>query len=67
MTIIRLDIEKHPISLILKTKEAVKKLYFRINHPNDKIVWVLVNGFPVLNQSNEITEIVSFFILRSVN
>jgi len=58
-----IDIEKHPISLILKTKEAVKNFTLGINHPNsDKIVWVLVNGFPVINQSNEITEIVISFI-----
>jgi PAS domain S-box-containing protein len=58
-----IDIEKHPISLILKTKEAVKNFTLGINHPNsDKIVWVLVNGFPVLNQSNEIIEIVISFI-----
>ncbi|MEZ7497717.1 PAS domain S-box protein [Flavobacterium sp. Arc3] len=58
-----IDVEKHPISLILKTKQAVKNFTLGINHPNSgKIVWVLVNGFPVLNHSDEITEIVISFI-----
>jgi PAS domain S-box-containing protein len=58
-----IDVEKHPISLILKTKQAVKNFTLGINHPNStKIVWVLVTGFPVLSHSNEITEIVISFI-----
>ncbi|TDE02114.1 PAS domain S-box protein [Flavobacterium hiemivividum] len=58
-----LDIEKHPISLICKTKEAVKNFTLGINHPNtETIVWVLVNGFPVLDTKDEITEIVISFI-----
>jgi PAS domain S-box-containing protein len=58
-----IDIEKHPINLILKTKKAVKNFTLGINHPNsDKIVWVLVNGFPVLDHKNEIIEIVISFI-----
>jgi PAS domain S-box-containing protein len=58
-----IDVEKHPISLILKTKQAVKNFTLGINHPNStKIVWVLVTGFPILSHSNEITEIVISFI-----
>lgn len=58
-----IDIEKYPINLILKTKSAVKNFTLGINHPNsDKIVWVLVNGFPVLDHKNEIIEIVISFI-----
>jgi PAS domain S-box-containing protein len=58
-----IDIEKHPINQILKTKSAIKNFTLGINHPiSDKIVWVLVNGFPVLDHKNEITEIVISFI-----
>ena len=58
-----IDIEKHPINQILKTKSAIKNFTLGINHPNsDKIVWVLVNGFPVLDHKNKITEIVISFI-----
>ncbi|WP_016989795.1 PAS domain S-box protein [Flavobacterium sp. ACAM 123] len=58
-----IDVEKHPINLILKTKVAVKNFTLGINHPDsDKRVWVLVNGFPVLDLKGEIAEIVISFI-----
>jgi hypothetical protein len=53
-----IDVEKHPISLILKTKQ-LSKIFYGVNHPNStKIVWVLVTGFPVLSHTSEI--VISF-------
>lgn len=58
-----IDVEKYPINLILKTKAALKNFTLGINNPhNDNIVWVLVNGFPVLDHKGEIIEIVISFI-----
>ncbi|MFT5791674.1 MAG: PAS domain S-box-containing protein [Saprospiraceae bacterium] len=58
-----LDVENYPINIILKTKAAIKDFTLGINNPDsDKIIWVLVNGFPVVDQKAEISEIVISFI-----
>jgi PAS domain S-box-containing protein len=58
-----LDVEKYPINIMLKTKAAIKNVTIGINNStSDKIIWVLVNGFPVVDQKAEISEIVISFI-----
>jgi hypothetical protein len=45
--------------MMLKTKAAIKNVTIGItNSTSDKIIWILVNGFPVVNQKAEISEIV---------
>jgi hypothetical protein len=45
-----LDVEKYPINIMLKTKAAIKNVTGINNSTSDKIIWVLVNGFPVVDQ-----------------
>lgn len=54
---------EYPINLVLKHKKAIKNKFMGVRHTIDrKIVWVMVNGVPILNENNEITEVVISFI-----
>lgn len=58
-----LPIEGYPVNLIVSQKKAIKGLVLGINRPStNDIVWVVVNGYAVLNERNEIDEIVISFI-----
>jgi PAS domain S-box-containing protein len=54
-----LPIEKYPVNQILTTKKPIKNFIAGVNRSltNDTVL-LLVNGFPVTNTINEITEIV---------
>ncbi len=54
-----LPIEKYPVNQILNTKKPLKNFIAGVNRSltNDTVL-LLVNGFPVMNTINEITEIV---------
>ena len=58
-----LPFKEYPVNLILNSKKTVKDLVLGI-FQTDKtdITWVTVNGFPVLNNTGEIIEIVISFI-----
>jgi len=54
---------EYPINLVLKHKKAIKNKFMGVRHTIDrKIVWVMVNGVPIFNENNEITEVVISFI-----
>jgi len=56
-------VEDFPVSRIVKDKKSIKNQIVGIHHPGKKeVVWVLVNGFPVLNMAGGITEIIISFI-----
>ena len=56
-------IEKYPVTQIINAKEPIKNIVFGIKRPNkNKIVWVNINGFPMLDFNGEISEIVISFI-----
>lgn len=56
-------VEKYPVNHISTTKKPFKDTIFGIQHTKDNsIVWVNVNGFPVIDTHNCITEIVISFI-----
>lgn len=56
-------VDDYPVSTILKSKLALKNLTMGIMLPDcDKISWVLVNGFTMLDDDNEISEAVISFI-----
>lgn len=58
-----LAVENYPVNQIIRTKQAIKNFVFGITRPATKdLVWLLVNGFPVLNSSGEIEEILISFI-----
>ncbi|MBA0884992.1 PAS domain S-box protein [Flavobacterium undicola] len=58
-----MQIENHPINQIIHSKRAIKNFPLGIIEPIKKtIVWVLVNGFPMLDDNGDIQEVVISFI-----
>jgi PAS domain S-box-containing protein len=56
---IPIALEDYPVNRIVSTKQAIKNQILGIHQPGkNNIVWVTVNGFPALNKTGEITEIV---------
>ena len=55
--------EDYPVNRILTTKKPILNKIMGIHQPNtNDIVWVTVNGYPVMNNKGEIAEIVISFI-----
>lgn len=60
---IPLSIEKYPVNQIIHSKQLLKDFLIGIHRPlTGNIVWLLVNGFPVLNNKAEVTEVLISFI-----
>lgn len=60
---IKLPIDKYPVNIIKQTKAPIKDFIAGVNRPKTKDkVWLMVNGFPVIDKSGEITEIVISFV-----
>lgn len=58
-----LPIDEYPVNRIAAGELAIKDLRVGIYQPGkEDIVWLTVNGFAVLNQAKEITEIVTVFV-----
>ena len=58
-----LPIEEYPVKQIISNRKATKDFVLGINRPaTNDVVWVSVNGFPVLDSKGEISEIVISFI-----
>ena len=58
-----MSIEKYPVNQIINGKKSIKNYTVGVNDPiNNNIVWLLVNGFPILDNENQISEIVISFI-----
>nr|WP_314896113.1 PAS domain S-box protein [uncultured Flavobacterium sp.] len=58
-----MPIEKYPVNQILTSKQAIKNITVGVNRPEtNDIVWLLVNGFPDIDNKDEIFEIVISFI-----
>ncbi len=58
-----LPLEMYPVNRILSSKQAIKNKLLGIYQPGKtELIWLIVNGFPSLNNAGEISEIViSFF------
>lgn len=57
-----LAVEAYPIMRIVNEKKVIKNQVFGICQPNkNEVVWVIVNGFPFINEFGDITEIVISF------
>jgi PAS domain S-box-containing protein len=53
----------YPITQILKSKKAINNYTLGRSHPETgKIIWVLVSGYAMLDDQNEIAEVVISFI-----
>jgi len=56
-------VEDFPVNRIVKGKKPIKNQILGIHHSDkNDVVWVNVNGFPVLNSADGITEIIISFI-----
>ncbi|MBT6006482.1 MAG: PAS domain S-box protein, partial [Prolixibacteraceae bacterium] len=54
---------EYPVNKIISAKKPIKNMSAGVVHSKtDDISWLLVNGFPVLNENGEITEIIINFI-----
>jgi PAS domain S-box-containing protein len=53
-----MPIEEYPINLVLSTQSPLKNYVGRINHSDQKQVWVLVNAFPEFDTNHQIRQVV---------
>ncbi len=59
----KMEVEDYPANIISRTKEPIYNYVLGVNRPSTKDkVWLLVNGFPVMDNSGSISEIVISFI-----
>ncbi|CAN1521151.1 VicK Signal transduction histidine kinase [Flavobacteriaceae bacterium] len=57
-----LSFEQYPVNQILFTKHCIKNFVMGVQRPKfDDVVWLLINGFPVMDTNGEIEEIVISF------
>ncbi|MES2573649.1 MAG: PAS domain S-box protein [Bacteroidota bacterium] len=55
--------EKHPINLITTSKQPIKNYVVGIKRKiNEDNLWLLVSGFPIIDENGEITETVISFV-----
>ncbi len=60
---VALSIEDYPVNRVLATKKPIQNQVLGIHRPvTNDIVWVTVNGFPILNSTGDFAEIVISFI-----
>ncbi|PQJ82159.1 hybrid sensor histidine kinase/response regulator [Polaribacter glomeratus] len=58
-----LPLKEYPVNKIVTCKKSIKNEILGISSSDkEDIVWVSVNGYPALNDNNELTEIVISFI-----
>ena len=58
-----MPVEKHPVNQIIADKKAFKNVTIGVNRPSKQnVIWLLCNGFPVLDKKGAITEIVISFM-----
>ncbi len=59
----QLPFESYPVNLIKTTKLPLKNLVVGVNRPStNDVVWVIVNGFPVIKENGDLSEILISFI-----
>ena len=57
------SLEEYPVNRIVKSKAPIKNLTLGVIHSKTSdIVWLLVNGFPVLDKNDDIVEIIINFV-----
>jgi hypothetical protein len=58
-----LPFDQYPVNRIVESKQAFRNQTIGVTQPNKKdIVWLLINGLPILNSQGEITDILIRFI-----
>ncbi len=58
-----LTVDEHPVNRIFTGRQSIKNQVLGIHRPvKNDVIWVTVNGFPVLDAQGEISEVVISFI-----
>jgi PAS domain S-box-containing protein len=57
-----LPLNEYPVMRIINSKNPIKNQVFGVFQSTDHIVWLIVNGFPFLDNSGEIVEIIISFV-----
>ena len=58
-----MDVNNYPVNQIIASKEPLKNFIIGVKHElTDEVAWHLINGFPDIDVSGNITEIVISFI-----
>ncbi|WP_269684382.1 PAS domain S-box protein [Flavobacterium lacustre] len=58
-----MPLEKYPVNEIINTKLPVKNFILGVNKKlKDDTVWLLVNGFPIVDEKGKIVEVVISFV-----
>lgn len=58
-----LPIENYPVNQIIDKKKPIKNFIMGIKRPdNTRTIWLLLNGFAVVDHKGEITEVITSFI-----
>ncbi len=57
-----MPIEDYPVNQVLRTASSLENYVVRINHSDQKQVWVLVNAFPEFDTNHQIRQVVITFI-----
>ena len=64
----RLPLEEYPVNRILRTKTGIQNQVLGIHRPDRSVVWVLVNGFPELDENNQMTQmVITFFDITELH
>ncbi|MEA5534113.1 PAS domain S-box protein [Crocosphaera sp. XPORK-15E] len=59
----RMRIKDYPVNQIIRSKKHIENYVTGIHHPINKlIIWVLVDGFPIFDNENNLQQIVITFI-----
>ncbi|MFC6877188.1 PAS domain-containing hybrid sensor histidine kinase/response regulator [Flavobacterium myungsuense] len=58
-----LQFEEYPVNYILNSKKDIKNLIIGVIRPDvNDLIWLIVNGFPVIDNEHKVNEIVISFI-----
>ncbi len=57
-----IPLEDYPVMKVIRTKTILRNQVVGVTKPNNEITWVLVNGLPVLSETDEIKEVIISFI-----
>lgn len=56
-----LPVEEYPVMRVLSKKRPIKNQILGVCRRNGEVVWLIVNGFPVLDNNDEVSEVIISF------
>ncbi|MCP4610649.1 MAG: PAS domain S-box protein, partial [Planctomycetes bacterium] len=58
-----MPVDEYPVNRVLSTNEPLRNLVVGVNRPHiGDMVWVLVNGFSVFNESGQVAQVIISFV-----